>query len=185
MNDPAYARQVNFMCHYATDDELVWMSEHGRFVPSDGQVVMLGAGPGVLLLALKTYAPDLIAHVIDIQRVEYVQKYLNDMGCPQNVTYEIEDSVKAGQRWRGKKIDLLIVDTDHTEATTRGEISTWLPHVVPSGVVFFHDYSAKGTWFEDQEQYPGVKVAVDDLMVNYILIKRVGTAAIFRKLKKR
>lgn len=180
-----YARQVNDMCHYATDEELDWMMEWGREkrVQHDAFVVMLGAGPGVLLLALKEHNRHLQATVVDVQRTTYVEQYLEDMGANEfnSVEFIVGDSIRVGREWVGRKVDLLIVDTDHTEATTELEIETWLPHVFEDGVIFFHDYDASGTWFEKQEQYPGVKAAVDRLMVEHTFVGRVGTAAIYRK----
>jgi len=182
----SYAYNVNYLCHYATDEELEWMTQYGREIKEDNRihnVVMLGAGPGVLLLALKEYNRDLKATVIDHVRCDYVNAYLRDMQASDNVLFVVDDSIKTGRNWIGGSIDLLIVDTSHTEQTTREEIQAWIYHVRESGTVFFHDYDAKGTWFEDQDQYPGVKMACDDLMPKYgwDQVGRVGTAAIYRR----
>ncbi len=182
----SYAYNVNHMCHYATDEELEWMTNYGESL-LDGnyikQVVMLGAGPGVLLLALKEKNVYLKATVVDHTRCDYVIQYLRDMDAVYNTLFIVDDSVLTGNRWSGGSIDLLIVDTDHTEKTTRDEIYAWVRHVNERGTIFFHDYEAKGTWFEDQEQYPGVKIACDDLMpkLGWDQVGRVGTAAIYKK----
>jgi spermidine synthase len=180
-----YAMQVNGFAPYATDDELEWMAEFGKTLKPSSQVVMLGAGPGVLLLALKEHNRDLSAHVVDIAGHDYVRHYLKDMQGEENVTYEIGDSTIAGQGWEDPLIDLLIVDTDHTEDTTTHEIETWMPHVRTGGIIFFHDYDAVGTRFEHQEQYPGVKVAVDAMMSRYKLVARIGCSIIYQKRRAR
>ncbi len=177
---PRYARTVNEQAHYATDDELDWMYEFGKQLPHGAQMVMLGVGPGVFLLALKEANPNLSAYIVDTGQFAALI-YLDDAGWPQNVVHEMDDSVRAGRAWSGGPIDFLIIDTDHTEETTRREIDVWLPHVREGGTIFFHDYDANGTWFEKQEQYPGVKRAVDQLMVYHERICRVGTAVVFRK----
>lgn len=178
---PAHAKEVNFMCHYATEDELDFMYTLAGKLSRDAQVVMLGAGPGVLLLALKDRKPDLTTIVVDIVRCDYTLAYLREGGYAQNVSTFTMDSVRFGEENPELEIDLLIVDTDHTELTTRREIEAFLPLVKRDGYIFFHDYDATGTWFEDQEQYPGVKEAVDDLMTPYERTNRVGTAVVYRK----
>jgi hypothetical protein len=168
------------MCHYATDEELDWMYEHAKTLKSTDMTVMLGVGPGVFLLAMKEANPNLHAYVVDTGQFAALS-YLNDAGWPHNVITHIGDSTIAGRVWSGGLVEFLIVDTDHTEETTETEIGAWIGHVAPGGLIFFHDYDARGTWFEGQEQYPGVKRAVDRLMDEYELITRVGTAIVYRK----
>ena len=177
---PTYARKVNHMCHYATDEELDWIYRHARTLRPSSMVVMLGVGPGVFLLAMKEARHKLMAFVVDISQFAALV-YLKDAGWSDNVVAHMGDSTIAGKVWLGGPVGFLIVDTDHTEETTEAEIEAWLPHVVPGGLIFFHDYDATGTWFEEQEQYPGVKRAVDRLMSEYELVTRVGTAIVYRK----
>ena len=179
-----YTKSINDSCRYATDDELDWMSEFSKSLGKDSLVVMLGAGTGSLLLGLKDGRRDLHAVVIDHNNYYYAEAHLKGNGYEKNVEFVLGDSVDIGKSW-GKKIDLLIVDTDHTENTTRQEIDIWMPHVESGGLIFFHDYDPVGTWFEDKEQYPGVKVAVDDRMSGYQFVRRVGTAIIFKKRAKK
>jgi len=182
-----YARNVNNMAHYATDEELDWMAKHGKTLDSDDQVVMLGAGPGVLLLALKEYNKSLKATVVDHIRCEYVIAYLQDMGALENVHAIVDESYNVGESWDGGLVKLLIVDTDHTERTLRKEINAWVDHVdKDEGLIVFHDYDASGTWFEDQEQYPFVKEVCDEKMpkLGWEKIERVGTTAVYRYKKE-
>lgn len=178
-----YAKYVNNMAHYATDEELEWMAKYGKRLSDEDQVVMLGAGPGVLLLALKEHNKSLKATVIDHIRTEYTIAYLSDMGALDNVHSIVAESHEIGETWDGGLIKLLIVDTDHTERTLRKEINAWIDHVdKENGMIFFHDYDAKGTWFERQEQYPYVKEVCDEKMpkLGWKKIDRVGTAAIYQ-----
>lgn len=178
-----YTREINNSCRYATDDELDWMAEAGAGTTQESLVVMLGAGPGMLLLGLKDGNPHLRAVVVDRVDPYYTMAHLEGAGYQSNIEYIVGMSSEVGREWSRGKIDLLIVDTDHTEATTREEIEVWLPHVKPGGLIFFHDYDPVGTWFEKQERYPGVKLAVDDLMRTYKKAARVGTAIIYQKME--
>ncbi len=181
MSVSAYTKEINDSCRYATDGELDWMSDVG---PSLDLVVMLGAGTGSLLLGLKDGKRDLHAVIIDHNNYYYAEAHLKGAGYDENVEFILGDSVKVGESWpKSRKIDLLIVDTDHTEDTTNKEIDIWMPHIRSGGLVFFHDYDPAETWFEDKEQYPGVKKAVDEKMSGYQVFVRVGTAIVYKKLK--
>lgn len=177
-----YAHSVNYMCHYATDEELDWMAEFGRSLTSKDRVVILGAEPGVLLLALKEYNKKIRAVVIDHTRCDYVRSYLTEIDGDKHVMFIVDDSISVGKKWNIGPIHLLIIDTDHTEMKTRREIESWIRHMSEDGTVFFHDYDEKGTWIEGQEKYSGVRIACDDLMSKYgwTQIDRLGTSAIYR-----
>lgn len=180
-----YTREINDSCPYATDEELDWMGETSSKLSQDALVVMLGVGPGVMLLGLEDGRLDLEVAAIDNRSFNYAQAHLQGrVNDSRNVHFILGDSVEVGREW-DRKVDLLIVDTDHTEETTRREIEVWLPRVKTRGLVFFHDYDPSGTTFDEKEHYPGVKRAVDDLMSKYTFVGRVGTAAIYRKIGAR
>jgi len=69
-------------------------------------------------------------------------------------------------------VALLHVDSDHTAAHVTAELDAWLTHIIPGGVVLFHDYG---------DTYPDVKAVADAFMAGY---ERIGSArrlAAFRK----
>ena len=69
-------------------------------------------------------------------------------------------------------IDLLFIDGAHTYEGVRGDILNLTPHVVPGGVVIFHDYHMKG-----------VREAVDEFLKESGLTieNRGGSAVAVRK----
>lgn len=59
---------------------------------------------------------------------------------------------EAALAW-SQPIDFLYVDADHSEAGTRADLETWVPHVRPGGLIAGDDY--------DNPLYPGVRAAWD------------------------
>lgn len=61
----------------------------------------------------------------------------------------------------GPTVDLVFIDTDHTQETTRREIAAWAPLVKQGGCIVLHDY-----WLydppRDRDHGRGVKIAVDE-----------------------
>lgn len=177
------AALLNTNCHYATADELAWMRAHGEQLRAGAQIVMIGAGPGVLLFALlEAHPAGARAFVVDNDTVQWTQAHLKAAGLGDAVTYLVGDSSQAGRDWQGGPIDLLIVDGDHAYAGAKADIDAWLGHVARSGTVFFHDYDAAGTEFEAGSVGYGVKQAVDELIEGdqdrWIIGERVGTSAV-------
>ena len=69
-------------------------------------------------------------------------------------------------------IDVLFIDGAHTYEGVRGDIENMVPHVVPGGVVIFHDYHMEG-----------VKRAVDEFLVEKgLVIENRGGATVAVKL---
>lgn len=181
--------KVNEFCHYATYAELDFLRSAAAQLPAAAEVVMLGAGPGVMAMAVKEGNSSVWLTVIDHDTVEWVTKHLAAAGLGWGVTTITQDSVAALPMWledhhyhdRSEKVDLLIIDADHSYEGVSRDMRAWLPHLVPGGLVFFHDYSASGTEFEGQEQYPGVALAIGQFLPkNYSTVARVGTAIAFR-----
>lgn len=173
---------INIMCHYATATELEFLRQLAARLPAGAQVVMLGAGPGVMALAVLEGNPDVHVDVVDRDTVGYLLTHAERSGLPvEQIGYRLCDSAQAGREWVGPAIHLLIVDADHSYEGVSRDMLAWLPHVAPGGRVFFHDYSAAGTEFADQEQYPGVALAIGQyLPKHYTTEARVGTAIVFR-----
>lgn len=66
-------------------------------------------------------------------------------------------SWEVGEKWQ-EPIDLLFIDAGHTFEEVNRDISAWLHHVKPGGIVVFHDYA------KDENAHPlhhEVKRAVD------------------------
>jgi predicted O-methyltransferase YrrM len=43
-------------------------------------------------------------------------------------------------RYPGRAIRMLLIDADHSYEGVSGDFETWAPHVVPGGLIVFHDY---------------------------------------------
>lgn len=173
---------LNHKQRYATVEEVNWLRATAGHLPSDGLVIMLGAGPGVMIAAIKDGNPTIHVFMVDNQTCDYAIAHLRDYGpdYAQDVYSMVGDSSAIGTRYSGRLADLLIVDADHSERGVRADLISWLSHVQSGGLIMCHDYDATGTWFETQEQYPGVKAAVNDILRNYELVGHVGTSIIVR-----
>lgn len=176
-------RQINHRQRYATFEELDWLRDYASTLPAHTQVIMLGAGPGVMLAALKDGNPAIDIFVVDNQTCDYAIAHLHEFGPDYvaNVNYFIGDSATVGTRYEGRLATLLVIDADHSERGAFNDLVCWLSHVEPGGIIMMHDYDASGTWFEGQEQYPGVKIACDKLLRTYKPNDpfRVGTSALY------
>jgi len=175
------AIELNARIPYATEDELQYLHDLAA-QEKPKLVVMLGAGPGVMMLAVAEGYDDALALVvIDNGEMWTLAAHMNDAGFGHNFIPVKGDSSQEAYKFDG--IDLLIVDADHTFDGVRKDKIAWLPKIAPGGYVFFHDYDATGTQFEASEHYDGVKLAVDNFMPRDIFNQatRVGTAIVFRR----
>jgi hypothetical protein len=73
--------------------------------------------------------------------------------------WHVAYSQDAGATWK-TPIDFLFIDGDHREAGVRSDWELFSPHVVPGGLVAFHD-SREGS--EDGGGWPGPTAVVTDL----------------------
>lgn len=181
---------LNALNPYATNDELEYMAQAGRYIEPKN-AVMLGAGPGVFALALmdwyireKRQLPDLT--VVDISTCQYVHAHLAMMGVPEDrVTCLIDDSAKAGLQWAGNKLGMLIIDADHSTDAVLRDIDAWFPHVVNGGLIFFHDYLERVGGFNGKEAWQKGEVAEalkQRAHLNWQVETEVGISIAYRKL---
>lgn len=180
------SRRINEFCHYATITELDFLRGLAAQLPAGAQVVMLGAGPGVMAMAVLEGNLQLALSVVDIASTEYAQAHLEGAGLKtERVHFHLGDSAAAGQAWVSTPVQLLIVDANHSYEGVKADMEAWLPHLAAGGYVFFHDYDADGTEFADQERYPGVMQAVAEVMLPdpaYRAWANPGTSMVWQKL---
>lgn len=176
------ASVLNHRQRYATPEEIFWLRSVAGHLPTKGLAIILGAGPGIMLAAVKDGNPTLHVFLVDIDTCDYAIQHMTEFGedYTRDVYGYVGDSALVGARYDGRDCDLLIVDADHTERGVENDLLVWLPHVAHGGYIFCHDYDADGTWFAEQERYPGVKTAVERIMMNYRYVGRVGTSIIFQ-----
>lgn len=63
---------------------------------------------------------------------------------------------EAAEKVDNGSLDFVFIDADHSEASVRDDIATWLPKLKPTGWIIGHDID-----------WAGVKSAVEDLMPGY------------------
>lgn len=145
---------LNSRLAYASEKELDWLAEYGR-THEGATVVMIGAGPGNMSLALLDSHTRLNLHVIDNALSDTFKKHIKwaQVAMPDIIE---RDSAETGTGWIEPMIDLLIVDGDHTHEGVKRDLEAWWEHVNLKGLVFFHDYYREGAEWE------GVAVAVKE-----------------------
>jgi len=174
---------LNHNCPYATPEELYALRDIAKGLHELAVVVMLGAGPGVMGLAILEGNANVLLTIIDNSNLYYAQTHIARAFPGASVDYIFADSSSVGSRFPCC-VDLLIVDADHTLTGVTKDIDAWLPKLAQDGIIFFHDYDASDTPFAAQEQYPGVSLAVDGFLANTSLqftTERVGTSLIVRR----
>lgn len=184
------AKDLNELARYATDDELDYIKAlvESRTITSKDSVVMIGAGPGVFALALmeqRQRPPTLF--IVDIGTFQWVDAHLiaseADMG---SVHYLQGDSSEVGQEWQGK-INLLIVDGDHSYEGVKKDLEAWLPHVVVGGYVFLHDWLERPGGFNGIAEWEesGVAEAGYEIIApndDWELVRDVGISRVYRRV---
>ena len=191
------AEELNKTNTYATQSEIIFLrQEMPGLLPEFARVVMIGAGPGVMLLSLldNEKAAKWEVYVIDLVSVKYAQEhmrrakpFISDMVDKVIWMEGVRSHIVGHEFAVDGNIDLLIVDGDHTETGIRLDMETWLPIVAENGYVLFHDYDYKGTEWEDKprEDYPEVKLFVDAEMNrpvwNFRPILKIGCSSIFKR----
>lgn len=175
--------QLNAQIPYATDDELEFITGACQKLTATQRLVILGAGPGVMLLAAREGGLDFPIYIVDHQTCHFARTHLQMAGQDVNVMYVLSDSSTLGRNWQGASVDFLIIDSDHSYEGVKADLHAWLPHIARGGLVFIHDYDADGTRFADHERYPGTKQAVQEFMPvdHFRVSRRVGTAIIFTR----
>lgn len=127
---------LNQRLPYAFGNELAWLRNTAKDL---NHAVMIGAGPGVMGMALMEGNPNLNLLIIDIRTCEYARKHLDAAGFP-TVGYAVADSTEYGKDYAGPKLDFLLVDGDHSQTGVTNDIKAWMRHVKSGGLIFFHDY---------------------------------------------
>jgi predicted O-methyltransferase YrrM len=90
-----------------------------------------------------------------------------------NLTHRRVTSGQGRAEWpAGRAISLLFIDAVHDYANTKFDILTWLPLVVPGGVIALHDV--------DQRGFAGTRRAAAELLGRYPLFAHVDNLAAFQ-----
>jgi predicted O-methyltransferase YrrM len=167
---------------YLTQGEVKVLCEVSHNLPHDPVVVNIGAGAGTSSLVMAESRPDARIFTVDISPggwmggMENEKNAFRDAGIENRLPTQIlSDSQEAGQSWTGEKIDMLIIDADHSYSGCKGDYEAWQKHLRSGGVILFHDY--------DRKEWPDVRVAVDEAMVEpaWVFVAQGDTYKAFRK----
>lgn len=146
---------------------LIWpeaqiLKKCASMLPADPVIVNIGAGAGTSAAAILEERPDAFIFSVDkdpalLERVNLLKCGLNTKRCIRIL----------GKSWDvGRNfpctIHMVFVDGDHGTKAVEQDIATWLPKVIPGGIMAFHDYK--------HPNVPELTGVVDSFMNGYELI---------------
>ncbi len=132
---------------------LVHLAIDGKVAPL---FVNLGSGHGTSSLAMAEACPGADIYSIDnnLWFMECERKTFNEAGRKQ--PHQIHSNSHDPDLVFEHEIDFIFVDADHRENEVRADILKWFQYIRNKGIIAFHDYG--------HPNYPGVRIAVDELM---------------------
>lgn len=171
---------------YLFPEEAELLQKYAKNLPEKAVCVNIGAGTGTSAVCVLEIRPDLTEtfYTIDIRNNNNpFGGLLNERNAfdKYKMVYPNQihsDSKDAGKSWRKRKVDLLIIDGDHSTEGASGDILSWKGNLKKGAIVFVHDY--------EQTKWKAVKEVVDELMfdsndfefleqkITYVVFKYVG-----------
>ncbi len=125
-------------------------------------IVQLGAG-AIFTVTVLGARPKATLYSIDNDMHPFFREDFALTNCGVIDTFNrimvVSDCVKAAYDYAGPKVDLLIVDSDHTEDCVLSSLKAWAPHMKPTHYFMMHDYEGQGKG--PRFIFPGVKKACD------------------------
>lgn len=186
-NEHLFYYRLNRALPYATEDELSFLRE----LPLDqyNNIVMIGAGPGIMALAMlegKAIHPTFTIIDWDQNNIDYTKSHLRSIHVDY-VRCILSDSAFASEHFQDDSIDLLIVDGDHSKRGVLRDIDAWWGKIKIGGMLFFHDYLERPTGFRGDAPWKlgGVAQAIAELLADGYplnLVDNVGISAVYRKM---
>jgi hypothetical protein len=175
-------------CPYMTMDEYHFMRSLAAVLPTHQRVVMIGAGPGQLLLSfLEGYRyPTAVCTVIDKATCDHIEANLVwdesvDIAYVGHIEYVVDYSAAVAKDWI-EPIDLLIIDGDHSAKGVQQDIQGWARHV--KKYIWFHDYDSS-KFSDGGLVYDDSRSLIDAYakLANWQEIGKPGCSAVFRVMK--
>lgn len=129
-------------------------------------VVDLGIGVGTTAFAVLANREDARVLSIDLseERVKQMAERVSRAECQGRWIGVVGDSAQRPEGFVGP-IDLLMIDSAHTEAQTQAEVELWLPLVRPGGYAWLHDWKDT-TDTAPGNDFPGIRKVVTALCLN-------------------
>lgn len=186
MGRKSFAEELNNSAPYAHPDEIKFLQEFGKQFKYPQEVVMIGAGPAVMGVALLENHPDPPNFtVIDIASLWYAKTHLAAVGNLNRLFFLQETSYYIGINWqKSDLLDFLLIDGDHSFSGVSSDIHAWSPHVKIGGYIFFHDYLERPGGFNGVGDWqPGevARAVKDHIGSNWKEIQRVGISILFQR----
>lgn len=155
---------------WCTPEEGDALCEAATNLDSNGWAVDIGTYQGKSAIAMAMGG--IFVTTIDSRPVEHMTDTMR--ACNVELSFYTADSRQVGTRWEAA-IDMLYIDGWHDSENVRADYAAWAPHVVPGGLIWFHDAHGAG--------WPDVTALVDELVSKGELIfdGHVGTIAKCRK----
>lgn len=127
-------------------DQVDYLYELSRGTSGRGAIVEIGTYLGKSTIGLaygqkeKGGRP---VRTIDLVEHHDLERNLSGAGVREFVEVVVAPSTRAASGW-AEPIELLWVDGDHSYRGVRADIRAWARHVVPGGLLAFHDYPGVG-----------------------------------------
>lgn len=120
--------------------------ELARSGPGEGEIVNIGyflGGTSIIMARASKERGREKVHAFDVKQHEDRENLLQANGVEDWISLSIKDSRQAAIDW-GKRSDtrirLLLVDGDHSYEGCKQDILSWVPYLVPGGILAVHDY---------------------------------------------
>jgi predicted O-methyltransferase YrrM len=152
--------------------EGAWLFHAARSLPRSADIVEIGSfkGRSTCCLALgcresqkRVFAIDSFDGGPDLPRADSFAEFSRNLvrlGLSSRVEPVVGRSSEAARHWE-KPIHLLFIDGSHSYEDALGDFHGFFRHVVPGGLVAFHDVNDKWpgvskTWLEVKDQLSGI-----------------------------
>lgn len=180
MSDTFNATILNNALPYCFFGEVEWFKEMGTFLPDGGITIVLGAGPGIMMMALLEGNPTLEVYGIDRDPtvLDTCRKHL--AGDEVKAILLQGETSQLSNYFEDKSADFIVVDSDHSYAGVKDDIEHYWPKLKAGGLMFFHDVKELSG-----EINAGTRQAIDEALEGSMkeaeLTATPGISEVYRK----
>jgi len=172
--------------HLLSREEAELLQQYANKIPASGICVNVGAGVGTSAVCVLEKRPDLTGtfYTVDINNHDSpLGGLLNERHAFDNYGMKYPnqihgDSKDIGRSWKGKKVDFLIIDGDHSVDGATGDILNWEKNLKIGAIIFVHDYEPRN-WKDvfdtvNRLMLENSKYKFLECVKTYIVFKYVG-----------
>ena len=164
---------------YLFVEEVQALKDLVRMLPSEPEVLQIGAGAGTSSLAILEARDDVRLTTIDIEAGDSPfgslfaeKKVVTEAGHINRLTQVHGDSRYVDLERDALPFHMIFIDGDHSYEGCRADIIDWMAHLVHGGIMAIHDYNkadAYNNLTNDKAPHPkvwdGVDRAVNELLL--------------------